>query len=115
MAYSSLNSLLNASEEFFVVTLADDHELHLLMRLLDIDLSSPILLSPSGDFVSLFDYSEKSLPVFSLEGFDTFYEEWLSLSKRESNMDEYGQLIFLQGHAASWNKKSSRFIFREKP
>jgi hypothetical protein len=66
-----------------------------------------------GDFDAIFDYSDNSLPMLSPDGFDIFYEEWLRLSGRESTMDEYGQLLFLNGLAARWNARASRFILRE--
>jgi hypothetical protein len=99
--------------DIYVVTLVDDKELHLLMSLLGIWLSPAVLPSLPGDFDALFDYSDKSLPMLSRESFDIFYDEWLRFSGRESTMDEYGQLLFLQGLAELWNSRASRFILRE--
>ena len=113
LAATSIDALLGASPEVFDVALAGDEELELLLGLLGIRPPSPVLLSPSADFSAIFDYSADLLPVFTQEAFDAFYSEWLRLSKRESTMDEYGQLIFLQGHGKYWNSKASRFILRE--
>ncbi|WP_308921500.1 hypothetical protein [Janthinobacterium sp. J1-1] len=113
LAATSIDALMGASPEFFAVVLAGDDELELLLGLLGIRLPSPVLLSPAADFSAIFDYSADLLPIFTPEEFDVFYSEWLSLSKRESAMDEYGQLIFLQGHGKCWNSKASRFILRE--
>jgi len=112
-AAASIDALLGASPEFFAVVLAGDEELALLLSLLGISLPSPVLLPPSADFSAIFDYSADLLPIFTQEEFDAFYSDWLRLSKRESTMDEYGQLIFLQGHGKYWNSKASRFILRE--
>lgn len=112
-AASSIDTLLAAAGDIFAVALAGDHELHLLMGLLGIDLAPPVLLPAPADFAALFDYSDSFLPVFNPDGYDTFHAEWLSLSGREPTMDEYGQLIFLQGRAGSWNARAARFILRE--
>jgi hypothetical protein len=114
VASASLESLETECDEFFAVVLAGDDELALLMSLLGVEPLTKTSLSPGADFSALFDYSGNLLPQLSGENFDAFYEEWLRKSGRESNMDEYGQLIFLQGRAANWNSKPSRFILREK-
>jgi hypothetical protein len=112
-AVAPQTALLASLNEFYAVTLADEKELHLLMSCLGIALSPPILPPLPGDFDAIFDYSDNSLPMLSPDGFDIFYEEWLRLSGRESTMDEYGQLLFLNGLAARWNARASRFILRE--
>ena len=114
LAATSIDALLDASPELFAVVLAGDEELELLLGLLGIRLPSPVLLSPTADFSAIFDYSANLLPIFTPEEFDAFYSEWLRLSKRESTMDEYGQLLFLEGHGECWNSNTSRFILREK-
>lgn len=113
LATTSIDALMGASPELFDVVLADDEELELVLGLLGIRPPSPVLLSPAADFSAIFDYSTDLLPVFTQEEFDAFYSEWLRLSKRESTMDEYGQLLFLQGHSKCWNSKATRFILRE--
>lgn len=113
LAAASIDALLGASPELFAVVLAGDEELELLLRLLGIGLPSPVLLSPAADFSAIFDYSANLLPIFAPEEFDAFYSDWLRLSKRESTMDEYGQLLFLEGTGKGWNSKASRFILRE--
>ncbi|PHV13873.1 hypothetical protein CSQ90_27005 [Janthinobacterium sp. BJB303] len=99
----------------FSLTLASDDELALLMGLLGIEPLRSISLLSNTEFLVLFDYSDRFLPQMTQEDFDVFYEKWLRLTDRESNMDEYGQLLFLQGRAASWNQMASRFILREAP
>lgn len=110
---SSLEELLENGEQCFAVVLESDDELKVLMALLGVkELIEKPLLS-NKDFSAFFDYSENQLPHLSEQEFDAFYEEWLLRSGRESNMDEYGQLVFLQGRAIAWNKMSNRFILRE--
>ena len=104
-----------ARDELFAVRLASDDELELLMGLLGIAPLSSISLQFNTEFLALFDYSDQFLPQLNQDEFDAFYEQWLRLTHRESNMDEYGQLLFLQGRAARWNKLASRFILREAP
>ncbi|WP_143451521.1 hypothetical protein [Janthinobacterium sp. 13] len=112
----SIDTLMAATcAELFSVTLASDEELELLMGLLGIEPLRSISLRPNTEFLALFDYSDKFLPQMNQEDFDVFYEKWLRLTHRDSNMDEYGQLLFLQGRAASWNQMASRFILREAP
>lgn len=110
----SLESLERECDQFFSVALANDEELKLLMGLLGIRSLTKTTLSANDDFSAFFDYSASLLPSLNGADFDTFYEQWLRVSGRESTMDEYGQLVFLQGHAANWNAKSSRFVLLEK-
>ncbi len=114
VAAASLEALERVCDQFFAVALANDEELELLMRLLGVRSLTRTTLPANNDFSALFDYSGTCLPTLNDADFDTFYEEWLRLSGRDSTMDEYGQLIFLRGHAVSWNAKSSRFVLLEK-
>jgi hypothetical protein len=114
IAASSLESLEGVCDQFFAVALANDEELELLMRLLGIRSFSKTTLPANDDFTALFDYSDTFLPQLNCADFDVFYRKWLRLSGRESTMDEYGQLVFLQGHAVNWNTKSYRFVLLEK-
>ncbi len=84
------------------------------MSLLGIRPLTKTSLPANEDFSVLFDYSASLLPQLDGADFDAFYGEWLRKSGRESTMDEYGQLIFLQGRATNWNTRSSRFILLEK-
>jgi hypothetical protein len=111
---SSIEALFENGDECFSVVLENDEELKVLMNLLGVQDLAEKPLPSSKDFSALFDYSGSQLPQLSAQDFDVFYEEWLRRSGRESNMDEYGQLVFLQGIAADWNKRSNRFVLREK-
>lgn len=114
----TLNSLVTFADEFpkfFEVVLANDSELKILFSLLGLSNISETLLSESEDFEKLFDISESLLPELSTEQFDKFYETWLKETGRESDMDEYGQLIFIQGQAVNWNNNSKRIVLSAKP
>lgn len=110
---ASLEAMAENCEEYFQVVLEDDDELRLLMGLLGVTYLAETLLSSNKDFSAVFDYSAQQLRQLSKADFDTLYDEWLRRSGRETSMDEYGQLIFLQGRADRWNKMASRFVLCE--
>jgi hypothetical protein len=113
--FGSLVTFDDKFEEWFEVVLANENELFTLFGLLGIDRIEGKNLNNSEDFEKLYDYSSYKLPEFSEQQFDGFYDEWLKHSGRESDMDEYGQLIFIQGHAAKWNKNANRIVLQTKP
>jgi hypothetical protein len=110
---ASLEAMSENCEEYFHVVLEGDDELRILMELLGVSRLAETSLSSNRDFSAVFDYSPESLPQLSKHDFDTFYDEWLQRSGRETSMDEYGQLIFLRGRAEAWNKLAHRFVLRE--
>lgn len=113
-AVTSLVAMDENCDEYFSVVLDGDEELRLLMFLLGVDLIDEIPLLLNGDFSAVFDYSERRLPQLGKGDFDIFYDEWLRRSGRQTSMDEYGQLIFLQGRANGWNSRASRFVICER-
>jgi hypothetical protein len=112
-ASASLVALDEACQVYFPVVLESDDELKILMNLLGVDFLAETPLLSNEDFSVLFDFSATKLPQLSEEAFDKIYDEWLRRSGRQTSMDEYGQLIFLQGRGDSWNAKANRFILRE--
>lgn len=110
---ASLEAMSENCEEYFHVVLEGDDELRILMGLLGVSRLAETSLTSNRDFSAVFDYSTESLPQLSKDDFDTFYDEWLGRSGRETSMDEYGQLIFLYGRAEAWNKMVHRFVLRE--
>jgi hypothetical protein len=112
-ASASLEAMQEKCDEYFPVVLEGEDELRILMGLLGVASLVETVLSPNEDFSSVFDYSEHQLPQLNKDEFDTFYEEWVRRSGRETSMDEYGQLIFLQGRACSWNTMAHRFVLCE--
>ncbi|MBC3806356.1 hypothetical protein H8K52_03215 [Undibacterium seohonense] len=112
--FNSMEALSEACEEFFVVTLSNNKELELLFDLLGIDNSQEKFLLNSEDFISVIDISKSKLPELDLTEFDKLYDTWLKISGRESTMDEYGQLVFLQSQAKEWNQMTYKFVLSEK-
>jgi hypothetical protein len=114
LAASSFENMERVCDEFFAVSLVNEKELELLMSLLGVSAATMTSLPTNEDFSALFDFSASCLPQLDGADFDAFYDEWLRKSGRESTMDEYCQLIFLQGRATYWNTKSSWFVLLEK-
>lgn len=110
---TSIEAMCQNCDEYFSVVLNGDDELRILMRLLGVVDLVQTSLPSNGDFTSVFDYSAQRLPQLSQDGFDAFYDSWLRASGREPSMDEYGQLLFLQGRADRWNSMASRFVLCE--
>ncbi|MBV6323040.1 hypothetical protein [Duganella violaceipulchra] len=111
--YASLEAMNQNCEEYFQVVLENNDELRTLMDLLGVERLPMTMLSSNVDFASVFDYSAYLLPQLSKDNFDAFYDEWLRRTGRETSMDEYGQLIFLQGRGDLWNKMKYRFVLCE--
>jgi len=113
--FNSLVTFADKFEEFFEVVLSGENELKILFSLLGMNLPEETALSESEDFIRFFDCSAFNFPELSAEEFDEFYEAWLEKTGRESDMDEYGQLIFIQGQAIKWNKNNKKFVLHAKP
>ena len=107
----NVETFVNNYPDFQTVVLADENELKMLLGLIQIsEIVSQNLIS--GEFSKFWDLSRFSLPELDDQQFDKFYENWIEKSHRENNMDEYGNLIFLQGLSTKWNKLKYRFIVR---
>ena len=52
--------------------------------------------------------------IILTQEFELFYKKWIEISGRENNMDEFGNLIFLQGMSPKWNKMTHRLIVKEQ-
>jgi hypothetical protein len=112
---TSITDLVDGGYEWFSVCLDSDEQFHVLMNLLWLTHVTETQLTSNQDFSALYDYSSSQLPHYlSQNDFDVFFDEWLIKSGRQSSMDEYGQLIFLWGRAADWNKNANRFVLRER-
>jgi hypothetical protein len=109
---NSVGSFVDSYNDFQTVWLADEHELKLLLDLMGL----PTIESKNLDnkvFTKYWDISEFKLPEFNVDGFDKFYENWILVSGRDNEMNEYGSLIFLQGLSSQWNKLKYRMIIKE--
>jgi len=100
--------------DFQTISLNNENELLELLQLMGISKFEIHQLSDS-EFSEYWDISDFLLPEFSEEQFENFYFNWLQISKRENNMDEYGNLIFLRGLCSKWNKMQHRIVLKEKP
>ncbi len=112
--FDSLLTFDAKCDEFFEIILNDDVELTQLLELLNIKNTSEINLPNSEDFTALIDFSNSLLPNYDTNEFDLFYEHWLQKTGRESDMDEYGHLIFIQGQAEKWNQNKKRFLLKSE-
>ena len=108
----SIENLDDSCDDYFTVVLSES-DFSIFLDLLGLSGAIENKLTSSQDFKSIFDLSSLEIPELSLEEFNTFYEVWLKKVGRESSMDEYGQLIFIQGYAVSWNLKKYRFVLVE--
>ena len=107
-----LNELELRYETQETVVLESHSELETLLKLLGSSLSKKI---PSeindvkeGWFLS------GSITEFSKEEFDEFYDVWLKQTKRDNDMDEYGQLLFLNSLSSKLNKSKYKLVLNEK-
>ena len=112
--FFSLVSFDECYSDWFDVVLSNREELKVLFNELGVMVGETINLPNSEDFINIYDYSSSKLPEFTQDSFDDFYKNWLKETDRENSMDEYGQLIFLQGHAAIWNSRKYRFVLQAK-
>jgi hypothetical protein len=100
--------------DFQTVTLRDEGELKILFELMGINEFIYHEINNS-EFIRYWDVSNFRLPELDEEQFDDFYKNWISKSQRENNMDEFGNLIFLQGLSLKWNKVKYRMVVEESP
>ena len=113
-SFESIEALDNVCEDFYSVVLSNKQQLTMLLKLLGIEEHQEVALSGSEDFANLIDLSNYRIPELTKEEFDEFYDKWLVESGRESNMDEYGQLIFIHAQASVWNQRQYKVILSEK-
>ncbi len=110
--FKDILKFVDSYPEFQTIVLNDENELKLLLKLMEINDPTEHKLNDS-EFSKYWDLSKYKLPEFNEEQFDKFYNNWISTSKRDNNMDEYGNLIFLQGLSSKWNKLDYRLVIKE--
>lgn len=110
--FKSIESFVDTYSDFQTVTLNDTDELWLLLQLIGIDNVNAQEFTDS-EFSLYWDLSEFRLPELNEEQFDKFYKDWIEKSHRDNNMDEYGDLIFLQRKSKLWNSLKYRLIVLE--
>ena len=109
---NSVESFVDHFPDFQTVWLTDENELKLLLELMNIDEFLGHELK-NTEYSKYWDLSNFKLPELDNQQFDNFYDSWVKRSSRENNMDEYGNLIFLQGLSSKWNKLKYRLIIKE--
>ena len=110
--FKDAEKFADAFPDFQTVVLKNEQELYLLLKLIGIEKIDAHELKAS-EFTKFWNISEYYLPEFNEEEFDMFYKKWLAVSGRENNIDEFGNLIFLQGMSPKWNKKTYRLVVKE--
>jgi hypothetical protein len=111
-SFENVGKFVDDFPDFQTVVINDENELKLLLELMGIHDIVPNELKTS-EFSKLWDLSSYKLPELSNEQFDQFYSTWIQKSNRSNNMDEYGNLIFLQGLSSKWNKMNYRLVVKE--
>jgi len=110
--FSDLEKFADNYPDFQTVTLNNENELKLLLELMGIDGFICHDLDNS-EFTKYWNLSNSKLPELDEEQFDQFYKAWILKSERKNTMDEYGNLIFIQGLSSKWNKLAYRLIVKE--
>ena len=111
--FLNIGKFVDTYPDFQTLTLNNENELKILLKLMGIDEFYDHEIIDS-EFSKYWDLSTSKLPELREDQFDQFYRNWISKSQRENNMDEYGNLIFLQGLSLEWNKLDYRLIVKEK-
>lgn len=112
--FKSIESFVDSYSDFQTVPLNNTDELMLLLKLIGIDKINTQKFIDS-EFSEYWDLSEYKLPELNEQQFDEFYETWIEKSQKDNNMDEYGNLIFLQGKSKLWNSLKFRLVVLENP
>lgn len=110
--FNDIEKFVDRFPDFQTVTLKDEKQLQQLLGLMGIENFQVEILN-KAEFEKLWDLSDSKLPEYNEEQFDQFYREWLKISGRDNNMDEYGNLIFLQGLSRQWNQFNHKLIVKE--
>jgi hypothetical protein len=106
-----LNDLEARFERQETVVLASELELTILLQLLGSKIGSGSLPEISDVLKSYI--LEESLTSINEQDFDTFYSDWLRLTNRENNMDEYGQLLHLNSFLQAHKDKQKMVVLSE--
>jgi hypothetical protein len=109
-----IDTLANSFPEINSVALDNEHQLDLLLTSIGINLPEKRDISDSDFAEYFYDVSNQDIRECSEKEFESFYEDWCSKTSRDNTMDEYGQLMFLQGLSRNWNAKQYRLIINEK-
>ena len=111
--FKDVEKFVDSYPDFQTVVLNDEEELNLLLKHIGIERLDSCEIK-NTEFTKYWNLSEFHLPEFNEEEFELFYKKWIEISGRENNMDEFGNLIFLQGMSPKWNKMAHRLIVKEQ-
>ena len=111
--FKDIEKFVDAFPDFQTVVLSNEGELNLLLQLFGIENARPHPLDKSI-FSKYWDISNAKLPEYNSAQFSQFYHKWLEISGRENHLDEYGNLIFLQGRSRVWNQYDFRLIVKDE-
>tara|TARA_R110002049_G_scaffold275995_1_gene454129 strand:+ start:64 stop:447 length:384 start_codon:yes stop_codon:yes gene_type:complete len=111
--FKDVEKFVDSYPDFQTVVLNDEEELKLLLKHIGIERLDSCEIK-STEFTKYWNLSEYHLPELNEEEFELFYKKWIEISGRENNMDEFGNLIFLQGMSPKWNKMTHRLIVKEQ-
>ena len=109
--FEQLNNLELRFEQQETVVLASEVELSTLVKLFGSrirEMSSPSIINVKKSFT----IDEPLMPI-SEDDFDAFYSNWLQLTKRNNNMDEYGQLLHLNSFFQARANRAEMVILSE--
>lgn len=106
-----LNNLESRFELQESVCLNNLEELKLLLAMHGLSLSKTI----NRDLIDIEHcwLVEGASKEIAYSEFDDFYQHWLGVSHRESTMDEYGQLIYLNSFMNRFKKAKFKLICQE--
>ena len=90
--YKVIDKVIDENHLLNPVTLENKFELDCLCELFSLRLVG-IFEQPSSDFKQVYLLIQRK--CFDEDEFGDLYSAWIKATERESNMDEYGQLIFL--------------------
>lgn len=111
--FQDVEKFVDSYPDFQTVILNDEEELNLLLKHIGIERLASCEIK-STDFTKYWNLSEYHLPEFNEVDFELFYKKWIKILGRENNMDEFGNLIFLQEMSPKWNKMTNRLIVKEQ-
>lgn len=110
--FYDVGSFVDAYPDYQNVYLKDATEFNVLLELIGIPNPVSVELD-APNYPRYWDLSAFKLPEYDQEQFDLFFEEWLRKTGRDSNMDEYGNIVFLHGMSSKWNKLKYRLVVEE--
>lgn len=111
--FKNIERFVSFYSDFQTIILNNEKELYLLLKHIGIEKLDSFELK-SVEFEKYWNLSEFHLPEYNQEEFESFYKKWIEISGREDNMDEFGNLMFLQGMSSKWNKMTYKLIVKEQ-